>query len=109
MKLSIVIPCYNEKYALDKHPEDAAHNLKGIDYIRQDMEGDPRLPFPADYFDAISMLAVIEHLQPPMVPLLLMDIHRVLKKGGECLLLKARRQMNNEITPRGDKHKDGHE
>ena len=56
---------FQEKYALDKHPEDAAFELKRIVYIRQDIEGDSRLPFPVDYFDVISMLAVIEHLQPP--------------------------------------------
>ena len=73
---------FQEKYAVDKYAQGGAHELRGIDYTCQDIEAFPQLSFPQDYFDVISMLAVIEHLHPTIVPPLLKDIYRILKKGG---------------------------
>ena len=43
-----------------------------------------RIDFPDDYFDLVSMLAVIEHL--PDVRNMLEEIQRVLKPGGKLVL-----------------------
>ena len=44
-----------------------AANLKVIDY---DVHTAEELPFPADHFDAVTMLAVFEHIEPAVRALL---------------------------------------
>jgi 2-polyprenyl-3-methyl-5-hydroxy-6-metoxy-1,4-benzoquinol methylase len=46
---------------------------------------DENLPFEDSFFDAITCLAVLEHTTHP--PSLLQDIRRILKKGGELVIL----------------------
>ncbi len=45
---------------------------------------DKGLPFDAEFFDCVTMLAVIEHISDPRS--LLKEIHRVLKPGGRIVL-----------------------
>lgn len=51
-----------------------------------DVGAQPHLPFKDDTFDAVTMLAVLEHLPPRSVPSLIVDIHRVLKGRGVLLM-----------------------
>lgn len=51
-----------------------------------DLEQEAPLPYEAGAFDAVTMLAVIEHLPPERVPGLLADIRRVLRPGGTLVL-----------------------
>lgn len=54
-------------------------NVNVIDF---DIETDQDLPFEADSFDAVSMLAVFEHIEPAKLVDVVKGIHRVLKPGG---------------------------
>lgn len=45
-----------------------------------------RLDFPDATFDRIALLAVIEHIPPADVPVLLAEFRRVLKPGGQLVL-----------------------
>lgn len=45
--------------------------------------------FPDDYFDVVSMLAVIEHIAEPEP--VMAEIHRVLKRSGKFVLTTPRR------------------
>jgi SAM-dependent methyltransferase len=44
------------------------------------------LPFETGFFSVVSMLAVIEHLDPNQVPALFRELHRVLHPGGIVIL-----------------------
>lgn len=45
-----------------------------------------RLPFASEWFDAIVMLAVVEHCSRVEAETLLQDVYRVLKPGGRCII-----------------------
>ena len=40
------------------------------------------MPFEDNYFDAVSMLAVFEHIEPDCLVDIHRDIYRILKPGG---------------------------
>ena len=42
------------------------------------------LDFPANHFDYVTMLAVIEHIIDPLI--LMKEVHRVLKPGGRFIM-----------------------
>ncbi len=80
---------FSEKYGVDKviEDEDAKKFMeKGINLIKHDLERDPKLPFDDEYFDAVIMLAVLEHIAPNGIKTVLKEIHRVLKPGGTFVL-----------------------
>ena len=41
-----------------------------------------KLPFKNNFFDAVTMLAVFEHLDNEKIPFVLKEVNRVLNKGG---------------------------
>ena len=82
--LFLVSSCFAEKYGLDrvvvKLPDEVrGSNLRVLEY---DVQAAPELPFPASHFDAVTMLAVFEHLDPGVLRRLISEVHRVLKPGG---------------------------
>ena len=54
----------------------------GLDLIYGD-RFDEALPFPDDFFDYVTMLAVLEHLENP--DQVFLEVHRVLKTGGKFI------------------------
>jgi len=80
---------FREKYGLDKIIKASIQDRmkqKGIILISHDIEQPGRLPFEDDFFDVVSMLAVLEHIQPDKTPGVLKEIKRVLKPGGRLIL-----------------------
>ncbi|MFH2138030.1 MAG: class I SAM-dependent methyltransferase [Candidatus Omnitrophota bacterium] len=69
-----------ERYGLDK--------LLGDEVIDD-------LDFPDNYFDYVTMLAVIEHLKDPQV--LVREIHRVLKPAGKFIFTTPRKEAEKFI------------
>ena len=57
-------------------------NVPGIHLIRQDLNDDATIHYPDLSFDAVTMLATLEHLDPTHIIRLLTDVHRVLRPGG---------------------------
>ena len=51
-----------------------------------DLEHDSALPFDDGYFNVVTMLAVIEHVEPNRVVSILRECHRVLKMGGTFII-----------------------
>lgn len=80
---------FQEKFGIEKNmsPEVAREAEKlGIKVVGHDLEVETRLPFDDEYFDSVSMLAVLEHLDAGRVVDILSDVKRVLAPGGRFLL-----------------------
>jgi SAM-dependent methyltransferase len=76
---------FSEKYGLERlhlgaHERDL--DASNVTMVRADLESDPVLPFDAEYFDVVTMLAVFEHIGTQQLIPLVGEIHRVLKPGG---------------------------
>lgn len=76
-----------EKYGLDRVARDDAtpkanQNIRLVDHDVQSLP----LPFDDDYFDVVTMLAVLEHLPRNHAGAVFSEIRRVLRPGGECII-----------------------
>jgi SAM-dependent methyltransferase len=78
---------FAEKFAIDQLPlpQQTASDLK-IESFTLDLEVEPRLPFENDYFEAVTLLAVVEHLDPALMAKLFKEVYRVLKPDGMVIL-----------------------
>ena len=78
---------FEQKFAVDQLPmpkETADRNR--IEFFELDLNHEPSLPFQADFFDAVTLLAVVEHLNPESMATLFQECHRVLMPGGMLIL-----------------------
>lgn len=56
----------------------------GFDSSRMHLAGGEKIPFPDDHFDYVISLRVLEHVENPQ--LIIKEMHRVLKPGGQCFI-----------------------
>lgn len=75
---------FEEKYAIDQL--DVTSETLGIKGQSLDLNKTPQLPYEDNYFQIVTMLAVVEHLDPTSMELLFKDIHRVLAPGGMVIM-----------------------
>jgi len=75
---------YSEKYGIDRIGKEALNNenTAGINLLNFDIEKSEPMPFPDNYFSAVTALAVVEHIAPSVFLGLLKEIKRVLIPGG---------------------------
>lgn len=74
-----------EKFGIDKVVREEycmQASMRNISLLKFDIEKGDKSPFEDNYFDAVSMLAVFEHLDPSRLERILKDINRILKPGG---------------------------
>ncbi len=78
---------FKEKFAIDQIPlpERTAQELK-IESFTLDLEQKPKLPFEDNFFESVTLLAVVEHLDPALMAMLFKEIYRVLKPQGRVVL-----------------------
>jgi SAM-dependent methyltransferase len=78
---------FAEKFAIDQLPlpQQTASELK-IESFTLDLEVKPHLPFEDQFFESITLLAVVEHLDPSLMAILFKEVYRVLKPGGMVVL-----------------------
>jgi SAM-dependent methyltransferase len=78
---------FAEKFAIDQLPlpQQTASQLK-IESFTLDLEVEPHLPFEDNYFEAVTLLAVVEHLDPTLMAKLFKEVYRTLKPGGMVIL-----------------------
>jgi SAM-dependent methyltransferase len=75
---------FEEKYAIENSPK--SEGVTGIEWFSLDLNKTPSLPFEDEYFTTITLLAVIEHLNPTSLVELLNECYRTLSPGGVLIL-----------------------
>jgi SAM-dependent methyltransferase len=75
---------FQEKHAIDV--QDLPNIPREIDWHSLDLNEEPRLAFNDSYFSVVTLLAVIEHLDPSKLVHLFNECNRVLEPGGMLLL-----------------------
>jgi SAM-dependent methyltransferase len=71
---------FKEKFAVDRLPP--AQTPDRISWHGLDLNAEPQLPFDDGFFSVITMLAVVEHLNPAILVQLFQEVHRTLQPGG---------------------------
>lgn len=74
-----------EIYGIDFSPQTVARakkTIKGSFYVANIY----KLPFKSGYFDVVAVLDVLEHIEPSKTKKAIMEIGRVLKKGGSLVV-----------------------
>ncbi len=80
---------FEEKFGIDRLADGAYENRLKEHYVAVfnfDLMGDDRIPFESDFFNIVTMLAVIEHISFERGMAVLKEIRRVLKPGGKFIL-----------------------
>jgi SAM-dependent methyltransferase len=75
---------FKEKFAIDQLP--SIHTTPDITWHTLDLNTTPKLPFEESFFTVITMLAVIEHLNPDSLVKLFKECRRVLALDGMVIL-----------------------
>jgi SAM-dependent methyltransferase len=75
---------FAEKFAVDQNSAPAG--LEGIAWHTLDLNATPSLPFEDGFFNAVTLLAVVEHLSPSSLVELFRECHRVLAPDGLVVL-----------------------
>lgn len=76
---------FAERFGIDRVAP-AELSAPGLTILRRDIADPGGLPFEADYFDAVTMLAVFEHIETTTLARLLREVHRVLHAGGAYVM-----------------------
>jgi len=74
-----------ERYGLDRNIEPPAvekAKARGIELASFSIEKQQSIPFDDGFFDAVTMLAVFEHIEPKELVRVHREIRRILKPGG---------------------------
>lgn len=77
---------FNEKFGLDPNLLEGKENRKNIILRRFDVEQNDKLPFNDNYFNIVTMLSVLEHINQDRILNILIEIRRVLKENGRFIL-----------------------
>lgn len=76
---------FKYKYGIDSAVNTRLYK-EGVTLQKFDLEKNARLPFEDGFFDAVTMLAVLEHIKPDKLPGVLKEIKRILKPNGRLII-----------------------
>ena len=120
--LFLLNTAFSEKYGLDKMIGEAhvgKYSAQNIVLTQGDFEAQRGLPFEDKMFEAVTMLAVFEHIEPEDLVRLMSEIRRVLKPGGifvmttpafwTDLILKVMSFLRLVSPDEIDEHKDAYD
>ena len=78
---------FSEKYGLDQNLSNACSDIpRDMNLQRFNIEKENRIDFPDGYFDVVTMLAVLEHIDPGVLLERIKEIYRILKSGGSFII-----------------------
>jgi SAM-dependent methyltransferase len=79
---------FSKKFGIEQIDTPGVPDTGDIVLVNQDVQRESTLPFEFedDFFDVVTMLAVLEHIEPPGIPDLMREVYRVLKAGGVFIL-----------------------
>lgn len=78
---------FAEKYGIDQNIDCSNNHVVGnINLQRFNIEKEGTIPFSDRYFDAVTMLAVCEHINPRTLPGIIKEVYRILKPGGNFII-----------------------
>ena len=75
---------FMEKYAVDQL--DKPESVSEISWQTLDLNSEPLMPFEDKYFNAITMLAVAEHLNPSNLVQVFKEVYRMLNPNGIIII-----------------------
>ncbi len=75
---------FREKFAIDQMSPTVEH--PEVQWFSLDVNREPHLPFEDHFFSVVTMLAVVEHLNPTSLTSLFREIYRTLIPGGVVLI-----------------------
>ena len=81
---------FAERYGLDRLAQADVPDA-GLKLLEHDIADGSSLPFESTFFNAVTMLAVFEHLDVQALKRLLVEIRRVLRPGGVYVLTTPHR------------------
>ncbi|MDP8230821.1 MAG: class I SAM-dependent methyltransferase [Candidatus Gorgyraea atricola] len=74
---------FAEKYGVDQNLSNSRNDIpQNIKLQKFNIEKENRIDFPDEYFDVVTMLAVLEHIDPGVLPERIREICRILKPKG---------------------------
>lgn len=76
--------CFGEKHGIDRIGE--WHDRGDVRFMRHDIAQVGPLPYADSFFSVVTMLAVVEHIEPAVVPPIFDEINRILAPGGVFIL-----------------------
>jgi ubiquinone/menaquinone biosynthesis C-methylase UbiE len=81
---------FMEKFGIEKDIAsmlNAPHNkFSKLNIVNYDIEKGSAIPFDENFMDAVTMLAVFEHVEGSVWQASLTEVRRILKPGGICIL-----------------------
>jgi SAM-dependent methyltransferase len=77
---------FKQKFAVDQLPPSDHGRRLDIEWFTLDLNSTPKLPFEDNFFNAITLLAVVEHLNPASMAALFKETHRALQPGGVVVM-----------------------
>ena len=75
---------FQEKFAIDQLAPSTAHS--DILWHTLNLNEKPQLPFSDSFFSVVTMLAVVEHLNPQSLVSLFAEVHRILAPSGMLII-----------------------
>lgn len=78
---------FAQKFAVDQFvPAEDSGLRNQIEWHTINLNKEPMLPFEDNYFSVVTLLAVVEHLDPTSMAVLFKETYRVLKADGMVIL-----------------------
>ncbi len=77
---------FQQKFAVDQLPPSEYGQRLNIQWHTLDLNSTPKLPFEDNFFNVVTLLAVVEHLNPNSMAALFVETYRVLQPNGVVIL-----------------------